>query len=125
MYSIIICGSRSFADFATFSSVMDDFLSSFDKSEICLLSGGARGTDSLVIQYAEMHGITCRIFPALWHRYGKGAGPIRNRRMLAVADACFAFHDGSSLGTAHMLQISREKGIPTQVYYFDNQLMIF
>lgn len=125
MYNIIICGSRDFENFEVFSNVMDSYLQNYEKSQICLFSGGAKGTDSLVIRYAEKHGISCRIFPALWAIFGKKAGPIRNIAMLKDADACLGFHNGKSLGTAHMLRISREKGIPTEVYYYENQLALF
>ncbi|MDO4763110.1 MAG: SLOG family protein [Flavobacteriaceae bacterium] len=118
MTNIIVCGSRYFTDFATFSTVLEDYLKDFNKSEICLFSGGANGTDKLVIQYAEKNGIKCQIFPAFWGKFGKSAGPIRNRWMLKNANACFGFHDGKSLGTAHMLYISKQKGIPTKVYHF-------
>lgn len=125
MFNLIVCGSRNFHDYATLCAALDDYLSNFPERSVCLLSGGARGADSLAIRYARERGHACRIFPALWSRFGKAAGPRRNHWMLANADACFAFHDGESLGTAHMLRIARAKGIPSDVYYYENQLAVF
>lgn len=125
MINIIVCGSRNFSDYSVFSTAMDDFLAQFNLSEICLFSGGARGADSFAITYAQERNLQCKIFPALWSRFGKSAGPRRNHWMVTDAHACFAFHDGISIGTAHMLRISRAKGIATEVYYFANQLSVF
>ncbi len=125
MYNIIICGSRHFTDYSVLSSALDDFLSDFSKDEICIISGGCRGADSLALRYAQDRSISFLKFPADWLRFGKSAGVIRNFQMLEVADICFGFHDGESRGTAHMLRISRKKKIRTEVYYFANQLNIF
>lgn len=119
MLNIIICGTRTFLDYQTLSSVLDDFLTDFNKEDICIISGGCRGTDTLALTYAKDRSISFMKFPADWKRFGKSAGLIRNFQMLEVADICFAFHDGMSRGTAHMLNISRRKNIRTEVYYYN------
>ena len=125
MVNIVICGSRHFTDYSVLSSALDDFLSIFQKEEICIVSGGCRGADSLALQYAQDRSISFLKYPADWKRFGKSAGIIRNFQMLEIANICFGFHDGVSRGTAQMLRISRAKGIPTEVYYFANQLGVF
>ena len=90
MINIIVCGSRNFSDYSVFSTAMDDFLAQFNLSEICLFSGGARGADSFAITYAQERNLQCKIFPALWSRFGKSAGPRRNHWMVTDAHACFA-----------------------------------
>lgn len=52
-----------------------------------------------------------RAFPADWHRDGKAAGPIRNRRMLleGMPDLVVAFPGGR--GTADMVRRARAAGI--------------
>ncbi len=123
MIKIIICGTRTFCDFEIFSNAVDEYLKDFDKSKICIISGGARGADELAKNYAKHNNFTFIEYPANWKKYGRKAGLIRNCEMLAVGDACLGFHDGESRGTAHMLTISRKKGIPTQVYYYKNQIL--
>lgn len=125
MINIIVCGSRTFTNYSTLCAALDDFLQQFPNEQICIVSGCARGADALAIQYAEERNLQLLRFPANWKRYGRSAGMVRNGQMLNVADACFAFHDGESRGTAQMLRISRAKGIPTEVYYFANQLGVF
>ncbi len=125
MINIVICGSRHFLDYNILSSALDDFLSDLQKDQICIVSGGCRGADSLALRYAQDRNISSLKFPADWARFGKSAGIIRNFQMLEIADICFGFHDGESRGTAHMLRISRKKNIRTEVYYFAKQLGIF
>ena len=125
MINIVICGSRHFTNYSVLSSALDDFLSIFQKEEICIVSGGCRGADSLALQYAQDRSISYLKYPADWKRFGKSAGIIRNFQMLEIANICFGFHDGVSRGTAHMLRISRKKNIRTEVYYFANQLSVF
>lgn len=54
-------------------------------------------------------------FPADWNRYGRAAGPIRNRQMLTEGkpDLVVAFHDDieSSKGTKDMVTIAEKAGV--------------
>ena len=54
-----------------------------------LLHGGARGTDQAIGRAAHQLGWPVQSLPAEWGRYGRSAGPIRNRRLLeqALAEA--------------------------------------
>lgn len=55
--------------------------------------GGAKGVDLFVADLASSYGYRVEPHEADWDRFGKGAGPIRNRAMLDVArpDKLFAF----------------------------------
>ena len=54
-----------------------------------LLHGGARGADQAIGRAAHQLGWRVQSLPAEWGRYGRSAGPIRNRRLLeqALAEA--------------------------------------
>lgn len=86
-----------------------------NRKPTCILSGAARGADTLAIEYAKLRNIPCREFPAQWDRYGKRAGMIRNREMLAHADALVAFWDGRSRGTKNMVDIAKDAGIEIRI----------
>ena len=58
-----------------------------------LLHGNARGADRLAGAIAAELGLDVRPRPANWERFGKAAGIIRNREMLAEGpDVILAFH---------------------------------
>ena len=82
-------------------------------TRIKIISGMAKGADSLAIRYADEHKLTKILFPANWKAYPRIAGFLRNNDMLSIATHLIAFWDGKSSGTKHMIDITQEKGIPT------------
>lgn len=52
---------------------------------IYIISGGARGADSLGEWYTKEHNIKPSVYPVNLEKYGKSAGYIRNHQMLDVA----------------------------------------
>lgn len=69
-----------------------------------IVSGGARGIDSLGENWAKgyANGLKIQIFPADWDRYGRGAGPMRNKEMAEYADILLLIWDGESRGSSSM-----------------------
>ncbi len=107
---VIIAGSRSFTD-RDYNAVKDCIeRSGFKITEI--VSGKARGIDTLGEQYADENNIHVEPFPvtkADWNKYGKRAGYLRNIKMKEYADALIAIWDGISPGTKHMVDIAEKK----------------
>lgn len=115
---VIIAGSRTFTDYALLKQVCDATL--IKQKDIEIVSGKARhGADTLGEQYAIEKGYPIKDFPAIWHKHGKHAGPIRNTEMAKYADGLIAFHDGKSPGTAHMIKIAKKLGLRVKVVKFD------
>lgn len=85
-----------------------------------VIEGEARGADTMAREAAEQLGIPVLPFPADWTRFGKAAGPIRNRQMLTEGKPTevIAFHHdiSKSRGTRDMVVQARKHGIPTAVY---------
>jgi hypothetical protein len=52
---------------------------------LLVLHGGARGADQAIGRAARQLGWPSEVLPADWRRYGRGAGPIRNRELLRTA----------------------------------------
>jgi predicted Rossmann fold nucleotide-binding protein DprA/Smf involved in DNA uptake len=73
-----------------------------------LASGGAKGVDQAAEVWAESRGIPVRRFKPDWQRYGRGAGPVRNREMATYADLVVVFPGGS--GTRNMLSEAKKAG---------------
>jgi hypothetical protein len=112
--NIVICGSRDFKDYTFFEKEADHIISG--KTDVILISGGAKGTDTLAESYALQKGYkkdeTFFEIKADWNTHGKKAGMIRNSEMIKVADMVIAFWDGKSPGTGHMVKEAKRKNIP-------------
>ena len=104
---VIIAGSRSLTDAEQVATAIAQ--SGFALTEV--ISGGARGVDTLGEAWARRRRIPVRRIPADWRRYGQSAGFRRNEAMAHVADAVIAVWDGSSPGTRHMIATARQRGL--------------
>jgi len=83
---VIIAGSRSMTGAEEIATAITR--SGFAITEV--ISGGARGVDTLEEAWARTHKIPIRRFPVQWQRYDKSAGFRRNEAMAHVADALIA-----------------------------------
>lgn len=120
MFRVIIAGTRDFKDYELLKSYCDYMLSKKAQSgeEIVIISGGATGADTLGEQYAKERGYSLRQFPAQWDKYGRQAGPMRNRQMAENADALIAYWDGESRGTKNMIEEAKKRGLKVAVKYY-------
>ena len=88
-----------------------------------LVSGGARGIDTLAERFAASEhgqGVEMVVFPAAWSTHGRAAGPLRNIEIHDDADACVAFPDEGSRGTAHTISLFEASGKPLIVIPFES-----
>lgn len=124
-YKLIIAGTRSFNDYELLRSI----LSTLFMKRRCwtinwneeIVSGGAPGADTLAVRYATEADIPFKVFPTDWKKYGRSAGPRRNRQMAEYADAAIVFWDGKSRGTQNMIQQMRELGKPVEVVIYPKE----
>lgn len=117
---VLVCGSRHFNSYWKFIHEMDLISEEkdFDNNPpITIISGEARGADTLAKRYAEECGWNYEGYPADWNTYGKRAGPIRNRQMLVEGkpDLVVAFLSPDSRGTKNMIEQAKKAGIETMV----------
>lgn len=102
---VIVTGGRDYDN----PDVVRSELSVLDEGTI-IVHGGARGADTLAAQIAGEMGFVVEEHKADWKRHGKGAGPIRNQKMLDLgADLVIAFPGGR--GTADMVRRARWAGV--------------
>lgn len=95
----IIAGSRSITDYESIKQAITS--SRFEITEV--VSGTARGVDTLGERWAAENNVPVKRFPANWSAHGKAAGPMRNQTMADYADALILVWDGRSRGSADML----------------------
>ena len=112
---IAIIGSRTFNDYALLATSLSYFVFE-DISEI--ISGGAKGADKLVEDYAENLGFKCTVFKPDWEKDGKVAGFIRNQKIIDACDILIAFWDGKSKGTKDSMNKAKIAKKPTFIIYF-------
>lgn len=105
----IIAGGRDFSDYEKLKATMEEVRNLC--GQITVISGCARGADSLGIRYAEEYALPCEKYPADWNKHGRAAGPIRNCQMAEQADILVAFWDGNSRGTGHMIREAKRRDL--------------
>lgn len=117
MFRVIVAGGRDFNNYEMLSSSLD-YLFQYINDEIEIVSGMSRGADRLGERYAKEHGHRVIYMPADWDVYGRSAGYKRNCAMADYADALVAFWDGKSLGTKHMIETAKTKGLSVRVKHY-------
>ena len=119
IFRVIIAGSRGFSDFPGLCAYCDMVLSrKAQKGQIVVISGHCDGADLMGEQYARIKGYAVEVHLADWTRYGRAAGPRRNKEMALCADALIAFWDGQSRGTKNMIDEARAAVLPVRVYRY-------
>jgi predicted Rossmann fold nucleotide-binding protein DprA/Smf involved in DNA uptake len=120
MFRVIIAGSRYFNNYELLKKQCDLILQN-RQPNVIVISGKARGADSLGERYAKERGYQIIEFPADWNRYGRRAGPKRNELMAQNADGLIAFWDGKSKGTANMINLANRYGLKVAIVRTDRE----
>jgi hypothetical protein len=116
---VAVIGSRTFDDK---EKLYDVLTKNLDRIKV-IVSGGAKGADSLAVEWASDFGIPYLVFPAMWRdpftgAYYRGAGFKRNRYIIEHCDTVIAFWDGESQGTLHSIHMAEEMKKPIKIVDF-------
>lgn len=88
-----------------------------------LVHGGAPGADTEAARSGQqLFDLLIETHRADWSKYGRAAGPIRNKEMVNLgADLCLAFPDHpkgqGSRGTWNCIELAHQAGIPVLVVW--------
>ena len=104
-----IIGSRSFVDY----EYLKEKLSGLPISHI--ISGGAKGADSLAEKYAIEHNIPITVIKPDYTKNGKSATHIRNRDIVNSSDTVIAFWNGKPGGTKSVIAFAENSGKPVMM----------
>lgn len=110
---MLVCGSRDYSRRDILYAALDRYI--IEGIDV-IIEGEAKGADTLAREWAELRGIPVIKFPADWNKYGRAAGPIRNKQMLddGKPDLVIAFPNGKlddTKGTKNMVKQARAAGI--------------
>jgi hypothetical protein len=117
---VLVCGDRLWTDRRAVEAQIVKLLSETDDPErLMIIEGGALGADRIAWEIAKQYRLLHMQYRAEWEKYGRAAGPIRNRRMLdeGKPDLVLAFHHNlnASKGTANMVLQAHRAGVPVVV----------
>ncbi|KKL26495.1 hypothetical protein LCGC14_2394700 [marine sediment metagenome] len=111
---VLVCGGREWNDPWPILRELTKF-----HDGTVVIHGAARGADKLAGVVAEGLGFEVIPVAANWNKHHRAAGPIRNKKMLAMKPMIvLAFHEdiSKSKGTKDMVIIARKAGIETKVF---------
>jgi hypothetical protein len=101
-----IVGSRDYPDLNQVEKFVAT-LNPFDE----VVTGGARGVDTAAEDAARKYlQVEPTIFLPDWNSYGKGAGFIRNSKIVEHSDVVVAFWDRKSRGTVDTMEKTKKAG---------------
>lgn len=115
---ILVCGARDYTDAKKIHTELSNLLHAY--GPFILIEGEARGADRIARNWGDRHlpRMNIKPFPANWKRFGRGAGPIRNRQMLELGkpDIVLAFGGKDGTGTNNMVKIAKRAGVFVREY---------
>lgn len=119
--NIMIVGSRGFSNYKYVKEKVDEYIKDNGITKpITIISGGARGVDTLAEKYAEDKDYQFRCFPANWGQFGSAAGPIRNKKMVRYikkhGGVCLVFWDGKSTGSKEDINLCDKFHVKCEVF---------
>jgi len=120
---LLIAGSRNFCSEENYNLLCSEV----EKLEFSsIISGGAKGADTLAERYAFERNIPIEIIKPEWEKFGKKAGFIRNELMWEMCDFGIVFWDGRSKGTKHSLDLSRDynKKLIVNIYTTNEKMVL-
>lgn len=115
-----IVGSRHFNDYEKFVGILSAF--GFDNDNNIIISGGAKGADTLAKYFAEDCNLQYVEYKPKVNDNSKKwefvkAAHARNELIVTNSDVIIAFWDGDSRGTEDTIKKAREYKKPTFIFY--------
>ena len=105
-------------DPALFCQAMDDWIEEHGKPDV-IVSGGARGADTLAEQWAQRNSVPCQVFKPDWKRHGKAAGILRNTDIVNNCTHMLAFPSRRGKGTQDSIKKARRAEKDVHVTWID------
>lgn len=114
---LAIVGGRDFKDYSLLQNTILEYLTPLEYITT-IISGGAKGADTLGTDFADNYRIKKVIYLPDWEKFGKAAGFIRNQLIVDACDMVLAFWDGKSRGTQDTITKAKKAKKPTFIVYY-------
>lgn len=111
---IAVIGSRKFNNYEFLCSI----LNKYKENIFLLVSGGAKGADSLGEKWANENNIKTLIIKPNWEKFGRSAGFIRNKDIVDESDMVIAFWNGKSKGSKNTIDYATKQGKLGELHFF-------
>lgn len=111
---LIIAGSRWLTDRGFVLPQIEASVAAFGLAPTMIVTGGARGVDTIAAEWARTKGFPSTVISARWDLYGRHAGPRRNKEMLDLVKpdgALLVIRFMHSAGSLNMLTQSKREGL--------------
>ncbi len=115
---VAVAGCRQYENYEEAKEYIDLCISEIRKKyTLIFVSGGCRGADALGERYAAENGLKTEKYPADWEKYGRAAGPMRNKKIAEISDYIICFWDGQSKGTKSLLRFAEKSQKPVKIKF--------
>ena len=115
--SVAIIGSRCITDYSFFCGIMKNI----SPAPARIVSGGARGVDTLAARYAKENEIHLLEIKPDYATHKRIAPILRNKTIVKFSSRVIALWDGTSPGTANTLELARKMDKPVRLFICNTQ----
>lgn len=123
---LAIVGSRDYTNFVEFTEKIEQVvgwyfdpcgLGSSEYGDLVIISGGAKGTDSLAEQWAKENNVPCKVIRPDYNVGNTKAAPLlRNTKIAQECEDMIAFWDGESRGTEDVIRKAVKLGKQVTIF---------
>ncbi|MFW5847609.1 MAG: DUF2493 domain-containing protein [bacterium] len=111
---IAVVGSRTFNNY----NFLCEILNKYKENIFLIVSGGAKGADSLGEKWANENNIKTLIIRPDWEKHGRAAGFIRNKDIVDESDIVIAFWNQTSKGTKNTIDYAIKQNKLGELHFF-------
>ena len=126
---VAVVGSRSITDQAYVLDAILKISGDLRTSKVTIVSGGAKGVDSVARNIAEVRGMDFILFKP-YHlvdstaQYSPKYFFVRNKQIADNADHVVIVWDGVSKGSEHMIKYCQKKGKDYTVFQYEGEEVV-
>ena len=104
---LAIVGWREYKDYEEFCRRVAVWIAKYGKPDRIISGDEPNGTDAMAKRYAREYGYEFEILVAEWQKYGKKAGPARNKLVARRCTHMLAFPSHRGFGTQSAIGYAR------------------